>query len=135
ALLKNLSQNVDFESRSINEKGEEKDSDALFIASLVCAMMIYIPLTIYGQVILGAVVEEKEARIAEILFSSARPFELMFGKLVGVGFAGLTQLGIWVASLAAVVGYLSTQGGTMEIFKSLPHITPLMVGYFLLFFL
>ena len=59
--------------------------------------MIYITLAIYGQAIMAAVVEEKETRIAEILFSSARPFELMMGKLVGVGLAGLTQLAIWVA--------------------------------------
>ena len=81
----------------------------LFIASFVIGLMIYITLAIYGQVIIGAVVEEKETRIAEILFSSARPFELMFGKLVGVGLAGLTQLGIWVGSIAILLGFLALQ--------------------------
>ncbi|MEO6050279.1 MAG: ABC transporter permease [Pyrinomonadaceae bacterium] len=134
-LLRDLSQNVDFEAKSISEKGEEKDSDMLFIASLVIGMMIYITLTIYGQVIMGAVVEEKETRIAEILFSSARPFELMSGKLVGVGLAGLTQLAIWVASLVAVIGFLSMQTDTAQIFASLPNITPLMIFYFFIFFI
>ena len=134
-LVKNLSQNVEFVSKSINEKGEEKDSEMLFIASLIIGMMIYITLTIYGQVIMGAVVEEKETRIAEILFSSARPFTLLFGKLVGVGLAGLTQLGIWVGSLAAVVGFLSTQADMGPILASLPNITPLMIVYFFVFFL
>lgn len=134
-LVKDLSQNVEFVSKSINEKGEEKDSEMLFIASLVIGMMIYITLTIYGQVIMGAVVEEKETRIAEILFSSARPFELLFGKLVGVGLAGLTQLGIWVASLIAIFGFLSTQADMAPIMSSLPNITPLMVVYFFVFFL
>ena len=134
-LLRDLSQNVNFESKSISEKGEEKDSDTLFIASLVIGMMIYITLTIYGQVIMGAVVEEKETRIAEILFSSARPFTLMLGKLVGVGLAGLTQLGIWVGSLVALVGFLSMQSDTSQIFSSLPHITPLMIVYFFVFFI
>ena len=133
--VKTLRRDIEFDSKGLDEKGEETDSDMLMAASFVVGLMIYVTLAIYGQVIMGAVVEEKDTRIAEILFSSARPFELMMGKLVGVGFAGLTQLGIWVVSLAAIVGYLSTQGGTMEIFKSLPHITPLMVGYFLLFFL
>jgi ABC-2 type transport system permease protein len=135
ALVANLSRDVAFEAKSINEKGEEKDSDVLFIASLVIGMMIYITLTIYGQVIMGAVVEEKETRIAEILFSSARPFELMAGKLVGVGLAGLTQLGIWVASLVAVIGFLSTQADVAEAGISLPHITPLMIVYFFVFFI
>lgn len=134
-LVKDLSRNVEFESKSINEKGEEKDSEMLFIASLVIGMMIYISLTIYGQVILGAVVEEKETRIAEILFSSARPFTLLFGKLVGVGLAGLTQLGIWVGSLAAIVGFVSTQADMGPILASLPNITPLMVVYFFIFFI
>ena len=133
--LRSLSQNVDFESKSINEKGEEKDSDALFIASLVIGMMIYISLTIYGQVIMGAVVEEKETRIAEILFSSARPFELMLGKLVGVGLAGLTQLGIWVGSLVGLGIFLSTQADMGPIFASIPRVTPLMIGYFFAYFI
>ncbi len=106
SVLKNINQNVDFDAKSISETGEEKDGDSLFIASLVIGMMIYISLTIYGQVIMGAVVEEKETRIAEILFSSARPFVLMFGKLVGVGLAGLTQLTIWVCSLAGLLLFL-----------------------------
>ena len=134
SLLKDLSQNVAFASKAINEKGEEKDSEMLFIASLVIGMMIYITLTIYGQVIMGAVVEEKETRIAEILFSSARPFTLMFGKLVGVGLAGLTQLGIWIGSLAAMLAVLSTQGDAGQIVASLPNISPLMIAYFLIFF-
>jgi len=46
-------------------------------------------------VILGAVVEEKETRIAEILFSSVRSRTLMLGKLVGVSLVALTQLTIW----------------------------------------
>jgi len=130
-----LSQNIDLESKSINDKGEEKDSDSLFAASLAIGMMIYLTLAIYGQVIMGAVVEEKETRIAEILFSSARPFELMFGKLVGVGLAGLTQLGIWVGSLVALITFLTTQSNASQLFSSLPNITPLMIVLFFLFFL
>ncbi len=133
--VKSLSRDIEFDAKGLDEKGEETNSDMLMGASFVIGLMIYITLAIYGQVILGAVVEEKDTRIAEILFSSARPFELMLGKLVGVGLAGLTQLGIWTTSLGILVGYLSTQGDGSEIFKRLPHITPLMIGYFLLFFL
>ena len=133
--VKALSQDIEFDSKGLDEKGEETNSDMLMAASFAIGLMIYITLAIYGQVILGAVVEEKDTRIAEILFSSARPFELMLGKLVGVGLAGLTQLGIWIGSLGALVAFLSTQGDTSEIFKSLPRITPLMICYFLLFFL
>ena len=133
--VKVLSQDIDFDSKGLDEQGQEKNSDMLMAASFVIGLMIYITLVIYGQVIMGAVVEEKDTRIAEILFSSAKPFHLMMGKLVGVGLAGLTQLGIWVVSLGAIVGFLSAQSGSAEIFKSLPYISPLMIAYFLIFFL
>jgi ABC-2 type transport system permease protein len=135
ALLKDINRTVNFDSKSISEKGEEKDGDSLFIASLIIGMMIYISLTIYGQVIMGAVVEEKETRIAEILFSSARPFELMFGKLVGVALAGLTQLSIWAGSLAALFIFLSSQAEMAPLLGSLPKVTPLMIAYFFSYFI
>lgn len=134
-VVTDLSRNVEMDARSITEHGEEKDGEALFAASLAVGMCLYLALTIYGQVILGAVVEEKETRIAEILFSSATPFQLLGGKLVGVGLAGLTQLGIWAASLFALVGFLSTHADISPLLGAMPEITPLMVLYFFLFFL
>lgn len=133
--LAELGRNVVFDAKGIDDTGAEKDSAAVWVASFVIGLMIYITLAIYGQAIMGAVVEEKETRIAEILFSSARPFELMLGKLVGVGLAGLTQLGIWVGTAAAFVAILAIQPEFAMISGSLPPITPLMIFYFLVFFL
>ncbi|CAN5432386.1 ABC transporter permease [soil metagenome] len=133
--LEELSRDVNFDAKGIDERGEERNSGGTFIASFVIGLMIYITLAIYGQAIMGAVVEEKETRIAEILFSSARPFELMMGKLVGVGLAGLTQLGIWVASAAVIVSFVALQTDLSEVVGALPTISPLMIIYFLVFFL
>lgn len=133
--LKNANKAITINTKSIDESGREKNSELLWIASFVIGLVIYITLAIYGQVIMGAVVEEKETRIAEILFSSARPFELMLGKLVGVGLAGLTQMGIWLLSILILLGFLAVQTDLSPIVKDLPHLTPLMVGYFLVFFL
>jgi ABC-2 type transport system permease protein len=124
-----------FDEKGINEKGEEKDTTATLAAAFGIGLMIYITLAIYGQAIMAAVVEEKETRIAEILFSSARPFQLMLGKLIGVGLAGLTQLTIWIGSIAIFLALAATQVGLTELLGSLPVITPLMVAYFLVFFL
>ena len=100
--------------------------------------MIYLTLVIYGQAIMGAVVEEKETRIAEILFSSARPFELMMGKLVGVGLAGLTQFSIWLGSALILISAAALQTDLGPLMETLPTITPFMVlmfvGYFLIGF-
>lgn len=133
--LAQLSAAVNLNAKGLNDAGEEKDSDGVFIASFAIGLMIYITLAIYGQTIMGAVVEEKETRIAEILFSSARPFELMMGKLVGVGLAGLTQLSIWVGTAAALLAFLSLQADFQMLTASVPTITPLMIVYFLIFFL
>ncbi len=134
-IVDNLSAAVNIDAKSIDETGEEKSSEATWIASFVIGLMIYITLAIYGQQILGAVVEEKETRIAEILFSSARPFELLLGKLVGVGLAGLTQLGIWVITVAALLGFVAVQTDLSTFLDKVPAISPLMVIYFLVFFL
>ena len=133
--LQELSRVVTIDKKGLDESGVEKDSDGVMIASFVIGMMIYITLAIYGQSIMAAVVEEKETRIAEILFSSARPFELMLGKLVGVGLAGLTQLAIWVFSAVLLLGFIAMQADLAPLVASIPTITPWMVPLFLVFFL
>lgn len=135
ARLKDINQKVDLETKQVDEKGSEKDSGSIFAASFVIGLMIYITLAIYGQAIMGAVVEEKDTRIAEILFSSAKPFELMMGKLVGVGLAALTQLTIWVLSAVVLVGVGVSQMKSAGMDFEIPNITPLMIIYFFIFFL
>lgn len=135
AKLKELSQNIKLDKIGIDEKGDEKDSSGIWVASFVIGLMIYITLAIYGQVIMGAVVEEKETRIAEILFSSARPFELLMGKLVGVGLAGLTQLGIWILSALILVGVGLPMYMAAGMDIPIPDISPLMIVLFFVFFL
>ena len=135
AQLKDLSKDVDLSVKKVDERGDEKDSDSSFVAAFIVGLMIYITLIIYGQQILAAVIEEKETRIAEILFSSAKPFELMMGKLVGVGLAGLTQLAIWIISALVLVGIGLAQMSAAGMNISIPDITPLTVVYFFIFFL
>jgi ABC-2 type transport system permease protein len=89
----------------------------------------------YGQVILGAVVEEKETRIAELLFSSVRAFPLMLGKLIGVSLVALTQFTIWALAFVAFalygVGLLSGRGLNV----ALPPVPPIFFLYFFFFFM
>lgn len=133
--LKSLGETVDLSVKKISEEGNEKDSEGTFAAALIVGLMIYITLLIYGQQIMAAVVEEKETRIAEILFSSAKPFELMMGKLVGVGLAGLTQLAIWIGSALVLVvfGLVTYSVSAMNI--SMPDISVLTIVYFFIFFI
>ena len=106
--IETLSKSVDVAAYPVNEKGQEgaKDSGAGFAMVFAIAFLIYITVLLYGQVVLGAVVEEKETRIAEILFSSIRPFQLMLGKLIGVSLMALTQLSIWVGAFGLLAAFL-----------------------------
>ena len=60
------------------------------------AFILYFALLVYGAMVLRSVLEEKTGRIVEVILSSVRPWELMLGKILGVGAVGLTQLLIWV---------------------------------------
>lgn len=133
--LEELSRNISFEVKSITETGEEKKDGGNFWVAFIVAMLIYVILQIYGQSIMAAIVEEKETRIAEILFSSAKPFELMFGKLVGVGLAGLTQLAIWITSLLILITFGLVNAALSGVDVDIPNITPQMIIYFFIFFL
>jgi ABC-2 type transport system permease protein len=130
-----LFKRVDLQSVSIGATGEQHDSGASFVLVFGIGFIMYLAILMYGQVILGAVIEEKETRIAEILFSSVKPFTLMMGKLVGVSLVALTQLLIWGSAFAAFalygVGMLASQG----VNASIPSVPLSHYIYFALFFL
>ncbi len=132
-----LSKPVEMATYPVNEKGEEgaEDSGAGFAMVFIIAFLIYMSVLLYGQVVLGAIIEEKETRIAEILFSSVRPFQIMFGKLIGVSLMALTQLMIWAVAFAAIALYVvpaMAAQGFRDI--NLPHLPPFFLVYFFLFF-
>ena len=81
---------------------------------LVIAMLIYFMVFINGMMIMRSVMEEKVNRIVEIMISTVRPFELMLGKLLGVGAVGVTQILIWLIFMPIVLfGITALFGDTM----------------------
>ena len=78
----------------------EKDSDVKagisYGVGMFSGFLIYIILFIYGTMVMRGVAEEKTNRIAEVIISSVKPFQLMFGKILGIGSVGLLQFLIWV---------------------------------------
>ncbi len=91
-------------SRKLTETGEETtDTLSLFIVGYVMCFIIYGAMFGYGAIIMRSVIEEKTSRIIEIITSSARPFELLMGKVLGVGAVGLTQFTIWAVSSSAIM--------------------------------
>jgi ABC-2 type transport system permease protein len=71
-------------------------------------ILIYMFIFLFGSQVLRGVLEEKTNRIVEIIVSSVKPFQLMMGKILGVGLVGLTQFLIWVVLTFAIVGGVRT---------------------------
>lgn len=134
-LLREASRRVTLVSTKINDRGEEKVSGSGFTLVFSFGLLIYVAVLLYGQTVLGAVIEEKETRIAEILFSSMRSFGLMMGKLVGVSLVALTQLSIWAIAFAVLAGFGVSMAASKGVPTTVPHVPPMVLVYFLLFFL
>ena len=130
-----LSKPAELRAVRIGAVGEERDSGEGFLLVFAAGFIMYLTILLYGQVVLGSIIEEKETKIAEILFSSMRPFPLLMGKLVGVSLVALTQLAIWGIAFVALAVYginlLASRGLPMHI----PSIPPIHFLYFGLFFL
>ena len=97
---------VDVDVRSIkwSEAGDEQESstDAAMVLGLMLSILTFMFVLMYGAMIMNSVIEEKTNRIVEVVVSSCRPFQLMLGKIIGVGLIGLTQMFIWIVLLVIV---------------------------------
>jgi len=87
------------EEAAVNEVA---DRVVPMVTGFAGAMLLYMTILIYGAYVLRSVMEEKRNRVVEIVISSIRPWELMLGKIVGVGAVGLTQLGIWAPFVSSL---------------------------------
>ena len=96
---------VDIDVRSIklsDEGAQESSTDAAMGLGFMLSFITYMFVLMYGAMIMNSVIEEKTNRIVEVVVSSCRPFQLMLGKIIGVGLVGLTQMAIWIVLLAIV---------------------------------
>jgi ABC-2 type transport system permease protein len=142
ALLHSIKSDISLNSIEITETGDSKTNLGANIAvGIACAILIYLCLFIYGAQVMRGVIEEKTSRIIEVIISSVKPFQLMLGKIIGVGLVGLTQFSAWIIlSIIStkIVGHAlaSPQGGIMgalAVLQTIPFGSVLM--YFLFYFL
>ncbi|MFZ9695765.1 MAG: ABC transporter permease [Chitinophagaceae bacterium] len=133
---------IGFVTRNVND--EQADSNFAEGIGYVSGFLIYFILLIYGSQVMMGVMEEKTNRIAEVIVSSVRPFQMMLGKIIGVGAVALTQFGIWIAFIFAAYNFgkesgtsmgmmADAVGGVQKIFTSvnMPLILSLFTFYFL----
>lgn len=107
-LLKSLDIDVNIENEEfVNSKGKSKESklNAIVGYGLGFAMgfLMYMVIFVYGGMVMRSVMEEKINRIVEVIISSVKPFQLMLGKIIGVGGVGLSQLVVWMILIPLII--------------------------------
>src|SRR5450432_406343 len=78
------------------KKSEASSQGLSYGVGYACGFLIYLLTFIYGAMVMRGVMEEKTSRIAEVIVSSVKPFQLMLGKIIGIGAVGLTQFLLWI---------------------------------------
>ncbi|MGN6398119.1 MAG: ABC transporter permease [Mucilaginibacter sp.] len=105
AVLSAIKSNISLKTIEITDLGEQQTSlGAMIGVGIACSILIYMSVFIYGAQVMRGVIEEKTSRIVEVVISSVKPFQLMMGKVIGVGLVGLTQFAAWI-----VLSYLATK--------------------------
>ena len=106
AQLHKIKSNIVIKASELTETGEKNASiGAAYALSFAGAILIYMSIFIYGAQVMRGVIEEKTSRIIEVIVSSVKPFQLMAGKIIGVGLVGLTQFVLWIG-LSTAISYL-----------------------------
>ena len=96
--IKNIDSKVRIAAKEITDSGEAKDSDTRIAMGIAMALsvLIYLSLFLYGAQVMRGIIEEKSNRIVEVIISSVKPFQLMMGKIIGIGLVGITQFLLWI---------------------------------------
>jgi len=140
-VVKRASGRVDLNTAKVSGgKLTGESGTSSFLLAYIMTFILYFALLMYGIQVMSSVLEEKTSRIMEVLTSSLTPFQLMMGKVLGVGSVGLFQLSIWAAAslylttnLAPILRLLRLppEAATQS---SIPSISPSLLALFLTFF-
>jgi ABC-2 type transport system permease protein len=101
---------VNVEPRNVND--EKADSGVASTIGYVAGFLIYFILLIYGSQVMMGVMEEKTSRIAEVIVSSVKPFQLMLGKIIGISLVALTQFLLWITFVFIIYNIGKAGGNT-----------------------
>ncbi len=110
AIIDDVQTPVEVEKIRWTDEGERQSmSDFLSGVGMLLTFVIYMFVMAYGAMVLQSVSEEKSNRIVELMVSSVKPFQLMMGKIIGIGLVGVFQVLIWAVIIASVMAI----GGTI----------------------
>jgi ABC-2 type transport system permease protein len=107
---------ISIEPEPLDPKAEKKSTSKTIAVtaflSIFMGLVMYLAIFIYGSMIMRSVMEEKMNRIVEVMISSVKPYQLMLGKVIGVGLVGLTQMVAWCILLFIIMTGLNIVFGT-----------------------
>ena len=105
-ILKEVKPNVKLNTYTIKEDGKEEISEAKVFSflSMGLGLIIFLFITMFGGMVMSAVIEEKTSRVVEVLVSSVKATELMFGKIIGIALVAFTQFILWIVLTVILVG-------------------------------
>lgn len=108
-IMQDVKADVKLRSFTMDEEGKEtiSESGVYSILSMIMGLVIFMFITMFGGMVMSAVIEEKTSRVVEVLVSSVKATDLMFGKIIGVALVALTQFFLWIALTAAIVTTVS----------------------------
>lgn len=117
--IRNIDNTVSVDAKEITESGEAKSSDTRIAMGIAMALsiLIYLSLFLYGAQVMRGIIEEKSNRIIEVIISSVKPFQLMMGKIVGIGLVGITQFLLWIILSFALAGVATSFLGDKNEFQ------------------
>ena len=106
SIMSEVKSNIHLHSYTVDESGKESisESGVYMVVSLVLGMMLYMFIALFSGMVMSSVIEEKSSRVVEVLVSSVKATELMFGKIIGVALVALTQFLLWILLTGAILG-------------------------------
>ena len=112
-IMEDVKADVNMSTYTLDESGEEKitSSEVYMAVSMAFALIIYMFIAMFSAMVMQSVIEEKASRVVEVLVSSVKATELMFGKIIGVACVALTQFLLWIVLTLVLVGGFSAFGG------------------------
>lgn len=109
AIMESIESDISIATYTLDESGEEKisSSEVYMIISMLMSIIIYMFIAMFSGMVMQSVIEEKSSRVVEVLVSSVKATELMFGKIIGVACVALTQFFLWIVLTLILVGGFS----------------------------
>lgn len=109
-IMDDVKANIKLKTFTMDEDGNETVSESGVYAalSMILGLILFLFITLFGGMVMSAVIEEKTSRVVEVLVSSVKATELMFGKIIGVAMVALTQFVLWIVLTLAIVGVAGT---------------------------